>query len=220
MIFSKVPLRALSIGESRVIVRHWMSTDLVSIKKEASIQEALALMKRESIRHLPVVDSEARLLGWVTDADLRGVLIASMLEELTLEDVMIRKPFTVTPETPLEEAARILLEKRVGGLPIVKDGVLVGIITVIDILSAFITFLGLFTESTRLDVKVAGSPNPLPEITRIVRLHGADIISICHLPSEEGPEYSYSLRLRKTDLKPIIADLEEHGIEVTSYLDL
>ncbi|MCE5335740.1 MAG: CBS and ACT domain-containing protein [Desulfobacteraceae bacterium] len=203
-----------------MIVSHWMSTDLITIKKEASIQEALALMKQESIRHLPVVDSEKKLLGWVTDADLRGVLIASMLEELTLEDVMIRKPFTVHPEMPLEEAARILLDRRVGGLPIVKDGILVGIITVVDILSAFITFLGLFTDSTRLDIKVSGSPNPLPEITRIVRMHGAEIVSICHLPSDEGQEYSYSLRLKKTDLKPIISDLEEHGIEVASYLDL
>ena len=203
-----------------MIVSHWMSTDLVTIGKEASIQEAMALMKRESIRHLPVVDQQMKLLGWITDADLRGVLIASMLEELTLEDVMIRKPFTVHPEMPLEEAARILLEKRVGGLPIVKDGTLVGVITTVDVLSAFITFLGLFAESTRLDVKVSGSPNPLPEITRIVRLHGAEIISVCHLPFEEGPEYSYSIRLKKTDVKSIIADLEEHGIEVISYLDL
>jgi acetoin utilization protein AcuB len=198
-----------------------MSTDLVAIKKDASIQEALALMKQKSIRHLPVVDGEMKLLGWVTDADLRGVLIASMLEELTLEDVMIRKPYTIHPEMPLEEAARTLLENRVGGLPIVQDGTLVGIITVIDILSAFITFLGLFSESSRLDIKVTGSPNPLPEITRIVRLHGAEIISVCHLPSEEGQlEYGYSVRLKKTDLKPIISDLEEHGIEVVSYLDL
>jgi acetoin utilization protein AcuB len=203
-----------------VIVSHWMSAELVTIRKEASIQEAMALMKQESIRHLPVVDQKMNLLGWITDADLRGVLIASMLEELTLEDVMIRKPFTIHPEMPIEEAARILLEKRVGGLPIVKNGALVGVITVTDILSAFITFLGLFTESSRLDIKVSGSPNPLPEITRIVRLHGAEIISLCHLPLEEGPEYSYSVRLKKTDLKPIIADLEEHGIEVVSYLDL
>ena len=202
-----------------MIVSHWMSTDLVTVGKEASIQEAMALMKKESIRHLPVVDQNMNLLGWITDADLRGVLIASMLEELTLEDVMIRKPFTIHPEMALEEAARILLDKRVGGLPIVKNGTLVGVITVTDILSAFINFLGLFAESTRLDIRVSGSPNPLPEITRIVRLHGAEIISLCHLPLEEGPEYSYSVRLKKTDVKPIIADLEEHGIEVVSYLD-
>lgn len=84
-----------------MIVRNWMSTDLVTIGKEASIQEALALMKRESIRHLPVVDRQKHLIGWITDADLRGVLIASMIEELTLEDVMIRKPLTADPQMPL-----------------------------------------------------------------------------------------------------------------------
>jgi acetoin utilization protein AcuB len=202
-----------------VIVRNWMSTNLVTINQKASIQEALALMKQESIRHLPVVDPEMRLLGWVTDADLRGVLIASMLEELTLEDVMIRKPYAVKPDMPLEEAARLLLDKRVGGLPIVENGVLVGIITVVDILSAFITFLGLFTESSRLDIKVSGG-NPLPEITRIVKQHGGEIISICHLPAEEGEQFTYSIRLRKTDLKPIISDLGKNGIEVVAYLDL
>lgn len=197
-----------------------MSINLVTIKKHVSIQDALALMKRESIRHLPVVDSEMRLEGWVTDADLRGVLIASMLEELTLEDVMIRKPFTAHPDMPLEEAARILLEKRVGGLPVVEDGVLLGIVTVVDVLSAFITFLGMFTESSRLDVKVSSTENPLAEITRIVKDHGAEIVSICHLPSEEGREYTYSIRMRKTDLKPIISDLEAHRIHVVSSMNL
>jgi acetoin utilization protein AcuB len=196
-----------------------MSSDLVTIGQDASIQEALALMKQESVRHLPVVDREMNLTGWITDADLRGVLIASMLEELTLEDVMIRKPFTIHPEMALEEAARILLDKRIGGLPIVENDKLVGIITVADILLAFITFLGLFTESTRLDIKISGSPNPLPEITRIVRQHGAEVISLCQLPGDEGPEYSYSVRLKKTDVKPIIADLEEHGIEVVAQQD-
>jgi acetoin utilization protein AcuB len=193
-----------------------MSTDLVTIGKDVSIQAALAVMKRESVRHLPVVDAEMRLVGWITDSDLRGVLIASMLEELTVEDVMIRKPVTLDPEAPLEQAARILLDNRIGGLPIVKDSVLLGIITVVDILSAFITFLGLFSDSTRLDVKVSGSPNPLPEITRIVRQHGAEIISLCHLPVGEGPEFSYSIRLKKTDVKPIIAELEDNGIAVVS----
>ncbi len=204
-----------------MIVRHWMSTDLVTIGKDASIQEGMALMKRESVRHLPVVDQRKHLIGWITDADLRGVLIASMIEELTLEDVMIRKPLTVGAETPLEEAARVLLDRRIGGLPIVEEGVLTGIITVADILSAFITFLGLFTQSTRLDIKVSGSPNPLPEITKIVRAHGAEIISLCQVPStEDGTEFSYSLRLKKTDPKPIISELEKHGIEVMATLDM
>jgi acetoin utilization protein AcuB len=104
-----------------VIVRHWMTTDVVTVKREASIQEALALMKQHSIRHLPVVNKDRKLLGWVSDADLRGVLIASMLEELTLDDVMVRKPHLAYPEMRLEDAANLILERRIGGLPVV-DG--------------------------------------------------------------------------------------------------
>jgi acetoin utilization protein AcuB len=199
-----------------VIVRHWMTTSVVTISKEASIQEALALMKQGSIRHLPVVDPEQHLVGWVTDADLRGVLIASMLEELTLEDVMVRKPHKGTPEMPLEEAARLILQKKIGGLPVVEDGKLVGVITVVDILSAFITVLGMLDSSSRVDVKISSSASPLDEITRLVQERQGEVISICHLSAVEGQGKVYSLRLRKCDLKPIVDELKQHGFEVVS----
>jgi acetoin utilization protein AcuB len=193
-----------------------MTTNIVSIHKEASIQEALALMKQGSIRHLPVVDADRLLVGWVTDADLRGVLIASMLEELTLEDVMVRKPHKANPDMPLEEAARLILSKKIGGLPVLEDGKLIGVITVVDILSAFITVLGMLDSSSRVDVKVSTSTSPLDEITRLVRKGQGEVISICHLSSVEGPDRIYSLRLKKCDLKPIVDELKKHGFDVVS----
>ncbi len=205
-----------------MIVRHWMTTDVVTINKEASIQEALAVMKQGSIRHLPVVDQDGKLLGWVTDADLRGVLIASMLEELTLEDVMIRRPFTATPDMSLEEASHLIHEKRIGGLPVVEGEKLAGVITTVDILSAFITFMGMFSDSSRLDVRISARETSLHEIIRLVRQNDAEVISVCHLPSEEsseeGRDLTYSLRLKKCDLKPILEDLKKRGIEVLSSI--
>lgn len=199
-----------------MIVRHWMTTSVVTIHKEASIQEALSIMKQGSIRHLPVVDAEQQLVGWVTDADLRGVLIASMLEELSLEDVMVRKPHKAVPDMPLEEAARLILSKKIGGLPVVENGWLVGVITVVDILSAFITVLGMLDSSSRVDVKVSSSASPLDEITRLVQQKKGEVISICHLSSVEGLERVYSLRLKKCDLKPIVDELKNHGFEVVA----
>lgn len=201
-----------------MIVRHWMTTNVVTINKEASIQEALALMKRDSIRHLPVVNASQKLIGWATDADLRGVLIASMLEELTLEDVMVRKPFIATPDMPLEEAAKLILEKKIGGLPVVEQGKLVGIITVIDILLAFITMMGMLSKSSRLDVKATGMESPLHEITHLIREHSGEVISICQIPGTDDTEYVYSIRLKKCDLQPIVKELEEKGIKVLSFL--
>ena len=201
-----------------MIVRHWMTTDVVTVKREASIQEALALMKQHSIRHLPVVNKDKKLLGWVSDADLRGVLIASMLEELTLDDVMVRKPHVAHPEMRLEDAAHLILERRIGGLPVVDDGRLVGIITVVDILSAFITMMGMLAHSSRLDVRISTPPRPLDTVTRLIHNHHAEIISICHLPEMEGRENVYSIRLKKCNLQPIVADMEKDGIEVVSAI--
>lgn len=197
-------------------VRQWMTANVVSINERASIQEALKLMKDHSIRHLPVVDEQQNLVGWVTDADLRGVLIASMLEELTLEDVMVRNPYTAPPSMSLEDAARLILQKRIGGLPVVEDGKLVGIITVVDILSAFINLMGMLGHSSRLDVKVSLDNPPLDEITRLIHQHHAEIISICHLIGTEEQTPMYSIRLKKCDLKPILADFKSKGIQVVS----
>ena len=202
-----------------MIVRRWMTTGVVTIKKEASIQEALALMKQHSIRHLPVVNDAKTLLGWVTDADLRGVLIASMLEELTLEDIMVRKPCTANPDMRLEDAAQLILERRIGGLPVVEDGKLIGVITVVDILSAFINIMGLLAQSSRLDVKVsAGTAASLDKVTQLIQNHRAEIISICHLPTMEGQENVYSIRLKKCELNSIVTALEEKGLEVVSSI--
>lgn len=199
-----------------MIVRHWMTTKVVTINKGASIQEALALMKKGSIRHLPVVDAGNKLIGWVTDADLRGVLIASMLEELNLEDVMIRKPHAAGPDMPLEDAAHVILEGRIGGLPVLEDGKLVGIITVVDILSAFITIMGMLPYSSRVDVKGSSTRSLLSKIVGVIERHNAEVISIYHQPKTAGQENVYSIRLKKCDLEPILADLKKNGLDVVS----
>ena len=202
-----------------MIVRDWMSTKLTTIGKGASIQEALSLMKKGGIRHLPVVDAEGALTGWVTDADLRGVLIASMLEELILEDVMIRKPFAAHPDMAMDDVVRLILEKRIRGLPVVESGKLVGVITVVDILYAFLTMMGLLTDSSRLDVQVPLAGKTLEDVTRLIHQHRAEVISICHVPTVAGDRNLFTIRLKRCDLKPIMDDLEQHGFFVTSSIN-
>ncbi|ROQ91010.1 CBS domain-containing protein [Desulfosoma caldarium] len=199
-----------------MIVRHWMTTRVVTTAKEASVQDALKLMKRHSIRHLPVVQSDGTLDGWVTDADLRSVLIASMLEDLRVEDVMVRQPITVRPDDSLETAARLALENRIGGLPVVDDSKIVGVITVVDMLSAFISMLGLMQSSSRLDVKLVGPKQSLDSVTRLLQKQGAEIISVCHVRPTDAQEAVYSFRLKKCSMEPIIGSLKEEGIEVVS----
>ena len=95
---------------------------------------------------------------------------------------------------------------------------LVGIITVADILSAFISMMGMFTQSSRLDVKISAPLVSLQEITQLLQDHGAEIISICNLPTLEGDTQTYTIRLKKIDLKPILAELKAKAIEVVSFI--
>lgn len=199
-----------------MLVARRMSRDPISISPEASIQEAIELMKTHSIRHLPVVDGQERLVGWVSDTELRGVFIASMIEELTVGDVMIADPITVSSSDVLEQAALLISKHKIGGMPVLEDGKLVGIITVVDILEAFVDIMGVLGSSSRLDVRLGDSRDAFPEVSRIIREHDGEIISVGIL-SQESPERIYSFRIEKCDTEPLRQALEEQGYKVVSF---
>jgi acetoin utilization protein AcuB len=192
-----------------------MSRDPVAISPAASIQEAIELMKEHSIRHLPVVDRETLLVGWVTDTDLRGALIASMIEELTVGDVMIADPITVSSNDVLEEAAFLITKHKIGGMPVLENGKLVGVITVVDILQAFIDIMGVLGSSSRLDVQLGDASDAFQEVSQIIREHQGEIISVGIL-SQELTDRTYSFRIEKCDINRVRQALETQGYTVVS----
>ncbi|MGD9260803.1 MAG: CBS domain-containing protein, partial [Desulfobacterales bacterium] len=106
-----------------------MIPDPITITANATISEAIELMKINSIRHLPVVSEENTLEGFLTLVDLKQGLIPSMLGDLSLQDLMIKEPITVHPDDDVETAAQLIYNHKIGGLPVVTQGKLVGIIT-------------------------------------------------------------------------------------------
>jgi acetoin utilization protein AcuB len=193
-----------------------MSRNPIAISPDASIQEAIELMKEHSIRHLPVLDGEERLVGWVSDTDLRGVFMASMIEDLTVGDVMIADPITVSSTDVLEQAALLITKHKIGGMPVLEDGKLVGIITVVDILEAFVDIMGVLASSSRLDVRLGDSRDAFQEVSRIIREHDGEVISVGIL-SQEPPERIYSFRIEKCDTEPLRQALEAQGHKVVSF---
>lgn len=199
-----------------MLVARRMSRNPVAISPSASIVDAIELMKKHSIRHLAVVDREERLVGWVSDTDLRGVLIASMIEELTIGDVMISDPITVSSSDVLEQAAFLITQHKIGGMPVLEDGKLVGVITVVDILEAFIDIMGVLASSSRLDVQLGDSRDAFQEVSRIIREYNGEIISVGIL-SQESTERIYSFRIEKCDTEPLRQALEAQGHKVVSF---
>jgi len=133
-------------------VKEWMNRDVLTVTPDESFRTAMHLIRQKGIRHLPVVEGK-RLVGIVTDRDLRqaapsGATSLSIhelhyiLEKVTVRDIMTKQVVTVRPDQTVEDAALLLLGHRIGGLPVVVEGDLCGIITETDILQAFLQLRG------------------------------------------------------------------------------
>src|SRR4030042_1779905 len=185
-----------------MLVGQIMTREVATISPDKSVGQALKLMQKFNIRHLPVVQHH-RMVGWITSRDLREVLLASMLEKITVGDVMVQAPITVTPDTSVEEAARLVVEHKIGGMPVVEGDRLAGVITMLDLISAFTTMLGLLRSSSRLDLRLEDTPATLEAASDLIKKAGAKIINVAMGPSQAGRR-SYYFRLDKCDLKPLL----------------
>ncbi|MCB2191625.1 MAG: CBS domain-containing protein [Deltaproteobacteria bacterium] len=192
-----------------MIVANRMSPNPWTISPLASVAEALELMQAHGVRHLPVVE-DGTLVGLVTDIDLRTAYFASLLEELKVRDVMSHDPMVVDSGDTVFQAARLIHQHKLTGLPVVENGRLVGIITLADILGVFVALMGLLEDSTRLDVALKPGPEALEEVYSIIRKQGGEVISVAQLSSDVGRRI-YTFRLKKTELEPLVAALQDAG---------
>jgi acetoin utilization protein AcuB len=155
-------LEALSWPEGTIRVRDCMTRSAVTIHSDTLVRGAVEMMKKRKIRHLPVVDRGSRLVGIVTDRDLRQVVfdpriqarfgdLGDALATLTVRDVMTWGVVTVRPETEIRRAAHLMREQKVGALPVVEGERVVGILTETDVLRTFQDVLakGLLSKPNR-----------------------------------------------------------------------
>jgi acetoin utilization protein AcuB len=137
------------MGVRRHLVQDWMTHDPITIDPQTTLPEASRLMKECSIRRLPVVDN-GRLVGIVTLGDLREASPSQatslsiyelnyLLSRLTVGEIMTREPISIAPDTSIEAAARLMLEHKIGSLPVVDANKVVGIITESDIFRLLVT---------------------------------------------------------------------------------
>ena len=195
-----------------MLVGQIMSHKIVTISPDKRIGQALKLMQKHQIRHVPVIAHD-RMVGWITSRDLREVLLASMLEDITVRDVMVQAPLSVTPDTEVEEAARLIHEHKIGGMPVMQGEKLVGVITMLDLISAFIAMLGLLKSSSRLDLLLPNRSEALDAAARLIKEAGGKIINVA-LGPVQGDKRPYYFRLEKVNLEPIVNTLKQQGYVV------
>lgn len=164
-----------------------MSRPVISISKDMPIHDVLALFKKERIRRAPVIES-GKLVGIVSDKDLLNASPSPvtslsvwemnyMLSKITVKNVMTRKVTTVDFDTPIEEAARIMADNKIGGLPVMKDKQVVGMITETDLFKIFLELMGARERALRVTATINDAPGQLAKITKAIAEEGGNFVS-------------------------------------------
>lgn len=177
------------------------------------LAEAEARMNTGNFRHLPVAQ-DGKLVGMLSDKDLRAH--QGHLAEIRVNAVMVAEPFTVAPDAPLELAAQILLERKIGGLPVVKDGALVGIITTTDILDAFVELLGVAERnSRRVDLMLDSSGDyDLAHAVDAIQNSGGEVLGLGTYRQNWGEQRIFYLVLRAEQTQKVADELAGKGFQV------
>jgi acetoin utilization protein AcuB len=218
-------LAGVKYEEMRMLVRNRMTFDPVTVTPDTSFPEAFEIIREKRIRHLPVVDGSGRLLGVVARTDLLHASpskattlsvfeMGFLLARLRVGEVMTSPPVTVSEEAPLEEAARMMVEKKIGCLPVMRDGELVGLITETDIFETFVEILGGGEASLRVTVRVADVRGELARLAGVIAGLGGNICSVA-LFRGEAPEHAFlTFRLEGVDEGVLLPALEAEVEEV------
>lgn len=195
-----------------MIVGNRMTKEPITAEPDELLIRASHKMQAGGFHRLPVV-SEGKLVGILTDRDLRAH--QGHLEHTKINGVMTEKPVTVTPATTLEDAAQIMLERQFGGLPVVADGRLVGIITASDILKAFLDVMGAsHGGSTRIDFVLEGEEHGFLEATRLVAREGGEVLGVGTYREKLGENPVCYLRLLSGNPEQIAKALRASGFNV------
>jgi acetoin utilization protein AcuB len=202
-----------------MLVKDRMSKHPITVTADVHIDEALRVMRDNKVRRLPVVDKNGRLVGIVSEMDL---LYASpspatslsvyeihyLMARITVQDVMTKKVISIEEDTPLEEAARIMVDNKIGGLPVVRDGTLVGIITETDLFKIFLELLGARERGVRLTLRTPNEKGVLASLTGQIAQMGGDIISLGTFLGEDPTEGLLTVKVAGVPQDQLVAAIE------------
>jgi acetoin utilization protein AcuB len=209
-----------------MLVKDRMSKSPITVRQNVGVEEALRLMHNENIRRLPVVDERGKMVGIVSELDLLKVSpspatslsvyeIPYLMARIKMKDVMTKDVVTVTEDTPLEEAARVMADNKIGGVPVMRDGKLVGIITETDLFKTFLEMLGGREEGVRISIYVPNEKGVLATITSEVSEMGINITALSTIMGEDPSTYLVTMRVEEdADMDALVAAMEELGLEV------
>ena len=198
-------------------VQNWMTTDVVSVGPDTSLLKVGKLMKDHHIRRIPVVDEQGQVIGIISDRDVRDASPSKattldmyemhyLLAELKAKNIMTAKPITVKPTDTVEQAALIMLDNKVGGLPVVDDSSkLVGIISDHDVFKALVDITGARMGGLQFAIELPDQPGTARPLFDLLRAHNARLLSVLTVSNADGNRHLF---IRVRDLENSKAEQE------------
>jgi acetoin utilization protein AcuB len=210
-------------------MRERIQRNPLTIAPDASFFEARSLIHEKGVRHLPVVDKHGKLVGIVTDRDIREAAPSDatllsvqelnfLLGKLKVSAFMTPKDklITITPDALIEEAVQLMHDHKIGCLPVLEGEKLYGIFTETDALDHFVDIFGLKQKGTRLTIAIEDKPGVLLEVLQVFKKHNVNVISIITPSFMVGGKRVAAIRIKTEDYKEIVKDLEKAGYDVLS----
>ncbi len=192
-----------------MLVIERMTRSPITITREATVEEALSVLAKESRRHLPVLDADENLVGIVSEKDLLRARLDEAVEKIMTQDVI-----TVTEYTALEEAARTMADRRISSLPVMRDGKLVGLITEMDLFQIFLELLGAREEGVRLTMLVPEERGILASLTSEIAHMGGNIIALSTFQGQDPTNRMVTVKVSDAPTEKLVAIMEALGMEI------
>lgn len=206
-------------------VREIMKAPVISASPELPVEEAFEIFKKHGIRHLPVVDDKERLIGIVSDKDLRQALVpADRIDEkkryfyfknlVFIKDVMTKNPISIRPDADIEQAAYIMYTKKIGSLPVLEHQHIVGILTRSDFLLLLIGILGMVKEGLSFTLEEDAKGQVLATTLEVISSLGGQVLSVAvkDLENARRPSYRFRVRMAPEKRSELIRRLEAAGL--------
>ncbi|MBN1978834.1 MAG: CBS domain-containing protein [Anaerolineae bacterium] len=211
-----------------MLVKHRMTPNPITIAPDTKVPDALKLTRENGINYLPVMGKRDKLVGIVSRGDLMqaapskattlSVFEANyLLAHLEVQEIM-NEPITVSEDTPVEEAARLMVQKEIGCLPVMRGKDLVGIITETDIFKAFAEILGGGDPVLRITLRSPDRPGELARLTGVIAALGGNLHSVAAFKGEDPEHVYFTFRLEGVDEKTLVPALEKMGEEVVNVV--
>lgn len=208
-----------------MLVRERMSCTPVTVTADVPINEALRLMRDRQVRRLPVLDEDGNLIGIVSEKDL---LYASpspatslsiyemhyLLSQLRIQELMAKEVITVSPDTLLEEAARIMVDHKIGGLPVTEGRKLVGIITQTDIFEVLLEQFGARQKGLRLSLEIPERKGEMARITTAIAQLGGDILALGTFLGDDPTTALVTIKVDDVPAAALAAAMRDLGLQI------